>query len=214
MNVCIIANPASGAGRGAQLAEEIRKALAPRVETVEVAVTGACGDAERIAHEVRADCVVSVGGDGTANEILNGMNDRVRTLAIYPAGTANVVARQLGIRRNIAAFAELVARRSVRHIDGGTANGRKFLLGIGAGLDAMIAKQVAARQDGARGLGRGERGRRVRALRTPRDAPLRRRSVRSAPGEGPASAAACRVRRASRRKRERRALWSPLPCFC
>lgn len=154
MNVCIIANPASGAGRGAQLAEEIRKALAPRVESVEVAVTGAAGDAERIAQHVRADCVVSVGGDGTANEILNGMNDQVRTLAIYPAGTANVVARQLGIRKNIAAFAELVARRSVRHIDGGTANGRKFLLGIGAGLDAMIAKQVAARQDGARGLGR------------------------------------------------------------
>jgi YegS/Rv2252/BmrU family lipid kinase len=154
MNVCIIANPASGAGRGAALAEQIRKALAPRVESVRVAVTGASGDAERIVQDMHADCVVSVGGDGTANEVLNGLNGEARTLAIFPAGTANVVARELGIRRNVSAFADLIARRSIRRIDGGAANGRKFLLGIGAGLDAMIAKQVAARRDGARGLGR------------------------------------------------------------
>lgn len=152
MKVFIIANPASGGRRGAQIAEQIRAALAPRVDSVQVAVTTAAGEGERIAQSVDADCVVSVGGDGTANEVINGLNGRAAALALYPAGTANVVARQLGIKKNIAAFAEMVAARKVRHIDGGEANGRRFLLGIGAGLDATIAKQVAAQKSGPRGL--------------------------------------------------------------
>jgi YegS/Rv2252/BmrU family lipid kinase len=154
MNVFIIANPASGGRRGAELAEAIRKELAPKVDSVSVAVTTAPGEGERIARDVDADCVVSVGGDGTANEVINGLNGRVGTFGLYPAGTANVVARQLGVRKNIPAFAELVAKRSTRRIDGGIANGRKFLLGIGAGLDAAVAKQVAAQKGGPGGLAR------------------------------------------------------------
>lgn len=152
MKVVIIANPASGGRRGAQIAEEIRAALLPRVDSVEIAVTTAAGEGESIAAEVSADIVVSVGGDGTANEILNGLQPPLPPLALYPAGTANVVARELGIRKNVAGFAKLVANRSVRRIDGGQANGRRFLLGIGAGLDAAIAKQVAAQKNGPRGL--------------------------------------------------------------
>ncbi len=154
MNVFIIANPMSGGRHGAQLAEAIRRELAPRVSSVKVAVTTAPGEGERIARDLDADCVVSVGGDGTANEVLNGLNGHAPALALYPAGTANVVARQLGVRKNIAAFADLVANRSVRRIDGGIANGRKFLLGIGAGLDAAVAKQVAAQKGGPAGLAR------------------------------------------------------------
>jgi YegS/Rv2252/BmrU family lipid kinase len=154
MKITIIANPASGNRTGAHIAEEIRQALATKVDAVDLVVTTCAGEGERIAHDADADCLVSVGGDGTANEVLNGMNGRSPALALYPAGTANVVARQLGIRKNIPAFAELVTQRSTRFIDGGEANGRRFLLGIGAGLDALIAKQVAAQKDGIRGLAR------------------------------------------------------------
>ncbi len=152
MKVFIIANPASGGRRGAQIAEEIRAVLAPRVESVEVTVTKAAGEAESIAGGVSADVVVSVGGDGTANEVLNGLRPPLPALALYPAGTANVVAKELGMRKNVVAFAKLVTNRRVRRIDGGEANGRRFLLGIGAGLDAAIAKQVAAQKNGPRGL--------------------------------------------------------------
>jgi diacylglycerol kinase family enzyme len=154
MKVFIIANPAAGRHRGAELAQAIRAALAPRVDSVNFAVTSAPGEGERIARGLAVDCVVSVGGDGSANEVLNGLDGRPTSLAIYPAGTANVIARELGIGRGIAAFANLVATRNTRRVDGGEVNGRKFLLGIGAGLDAAVARRLAAVKNGGQGLRR------------------------------------------------------------
>jgi len=154
MKVHIIANPAAGGGKGARLAESLRRELDARTISTTLSFTRHTGDGTPLARESDADCFVSVGGDGTANEILNGMDIGRACLTILRAGTANVVSRELGLRADPAALAALIAARSRRRIDVGTVNGRRFLLGIGAGLDAAVVRRVSQQTSGLRGLQR------------------------------------------------------------
>lgn len=154
MKVHIIANPASGGGRSTAKAEALRRALEPRVDAVELFITQAAGDGGEMAAASDADCLVSVGGDGTTNEILNGMDRDRAALAILPMGTANVVARELGLKAEPARLADLIARRESRRIDAGRINGRLFLLGVGAGLDAAVTKRVSEAASNASGFAR------------------------------------------------------------
>ena len=84
--------------------------------------------------------------DGTLNEIANGMRDSAAILAILPMGTANVVARELGIPRDPRAVAEMIVEHHVREMDVGITKGRRFLLGAGAGIDAAVAQVVSERR--------------------------------------------------------------------
>jgi len=154
MKVHIIANPAAGGGKGTTLAEGLRRELESRSISVRLDFTKGAGDGTPLAQHSDADCFVSVGGDGTANEILNGMDLGRSCLTLLRAGTANVVSRELKLRANPAALAGLIAARSARRIDVGVVNGRRFLLGIGAGLDAAVVRRVAQQTNGVRGLRR------------------------------------------------------------
>lgn len=147
MRVTIIANPVAGGGRGRANAEALDRALTARGCTIDLRLTTQAGDAAEWAAEIDTDCVVSVGGDGTANEVVNGLRDPEMPVAILPMGSANVVARELSLPRNPEALADLLVTARPRIIDLGEHDGRKFLLGAGAGLDAAIAHQV----HGARG---------------------------------------------------------------
>jgi len=154
VKVHIIANPAAGGGKGAKLAENLHRALEARKVPVRLTFTKHAGDGTPLARESDADCFVSVGGDGTANEILNGMDLSRTALTILRAGTANVVSRELKLRGDPAFLADLLARHTSRRIDVGVVNGRRFLLGIGAGLDAAVVRRVAEQTTGTRGLKR------------------------------------------------------------
>lgn len=154
MKVHIIANPAAGGGKGATLAETLHRELESREVPVQLTFTRQAGDGTPIAQRSDADCFVSVGGDGTANEILNGLDLNRAALTILRAGTANVVSRELKLRANPASLADLIAARTTRRIDIGVVNGRRFLLGIGAGLDAAVVRRVAEKTSGLRGLRR------------------------------------------------------------
>lgn len=154
MRVHIIANPASGGGRGAAMAEAFRRELDARGEDVVLTVTKRAGDGESVAAHSDAECLVSVGGDGTANEVLNGLDGRDVSLAILPMGTANVVARELGLNAKPSRLADLIAHQTVRRVDVGVVNGRRFLLGAGAGLDAAVTKRVHEASSGGGGYAR------------------------------------------------------------
>ncbi len=154
MKVHIIANPAAGGGKGATLAERLFRNLESRSIPARLTFTKHAGDGTPLAQESDADCFVSIGGDGTANEILNGMDLSRACLTILRAGTANVVSRELKLRADPAFLAELIAARTSRRIDVGVVNGRRFLLGIGAGLDAAVVRRVAEQKSGLRGLRR------------------------------------------------------------
>ncbi|MQA00613.1 MAG: YegS/Rv2252/BmrU family lipid kinase [Dehalococcoidia bacterium] len=117
---------------------------------VEVADTHAAGDATALtqqAAERGASVVVACGGDGTLNEVLNGLSGRATALAVLPAGTANVWSREASIPRDpVRALALLDEGRRVR-VDVGVASigaqpSRRFLLMCGVGLDADAVREV------------------------------------------------------------------------
>ena len=137
----VIVNPTSGGGRGRVLGEALRDALEERGASAELLLTAAAGDAFAFAARPGAACVVSVGGDGTANEVANGL-DGDTPLAILPVGAANVVARELGLPREPGRLADIVVAGKTRLMDAGLLGDRKFLLGAGAGLDAAVVETL------------------------------------------------------------------------
>jgi diacylglycerol kinase (ATP) len=121
--------------------------LASKGIAMEAIPTTGPGTAAYIAREAvdrGADLIVAAGGDGTINEIVNGMVGSKVPLAILPAGTANVLANELGIGKSMERAAESLLNCVPERVALGvlsTAMGdapRYFLLMAGAGLDAEI----------------------------------------------------------------------------
>jgi YegS/Rv2252/BmrU family lipid kinase len=100
------------------------------------------------AHE-GLDLVIALGGDGTVNEVVNGLAGTPVPLGILPGGGTNVLARSLGIPRDtIEATGHLIAnlRGEPRRVPVGRADGRYFTFGCGMGLDGAIVRDVERRQ--------------------------------------------------------------------
>lgn len=154
MDVRIIANPISGGGRGQDVARALYTALEAHGLTPELIVTRQAGDAEREAARPGADCVVAVGGDGTVNEVANGLRGSSAALALVPLGTANAVAKELRIPRDPGQVARLIVTGSTRCVDVGLHNGRRFLQSAGAGFDAAVVQSVHARRGARLGIAR------------------------------------------------------------
>src|SRR5688572_15429489 len=96
-SVLVIANPIAGAGKGGRLALELARELERAGLAVEVKLTAARGDARRFSGQLAADALLCVGGDGTLNEILHGLQDPHVPIGIMPLGTANVLALDLSL---------------------------------------------------------------------------------------------------------------------
>jgi diacylglycerol kinase (ATP) len=99
------------------------------------------------------DLVVVCGGDGTIHRVLPHLADSGIPVGLIPAGTANVLAKELGIPRDPAAAVEIIARGRVRSIRLGRANERLFHLMGGAGLDAYLLDKVSPRLKRKLGVG-------------------------------------------------------------
>ncbi|MQA76038.1 MAG: hypothetical protein GEU88_17175 [Solirubrobacterales bacterium] len=126
-------------------------ALQGRFE-VEAVLTEAQNHATEIGVEARDggyDIVVAFGGDGTLNELANGLAGTDVPVTILPGGSTNVVARTLGIPNDVVDATEhllgLADHLEPRKIDLGIANGRRFVFSSGAGLDASAAMRVDQR---------------------------------------------------------------------
>ena len=136
----------------------IEKALASefKVERAETKRQGhATHLAQGAAHE-GVDLVVSMGGDGTLNEVVNGLAETQTPLAIIPAGGTNVLARSLGIPNDpVEATWHLLANRNnpPRRIPLGRAVDRYFTFACGIGFDGAIVREVERRQRLKKGLG-------------------------------------------------------------
>ncbi len=145
MRVRLIVNPVAGAGQGRAAAERLFRALRAKLRAVDLVETLRPGHATEVASDDGADCVIAVGGDGSLNEVANGLAPG-RLLAVLPVGTANVVARELRIPRVPEALADLITRGSSVKIDAGLQGARRFLLGAGAGLDAAVVAAMQRRR--------------------------------------------------------------------
>lgn len=144
-SVHVIANPVAGGGRGAVMSRALALALEERGIATTTFATHQAGDAREEARGARAETIAVIGGDGTLNEVLNGLPEGTETrLAVLPVGTANVVARQLGMRSDAAVVADAIAGGMFVPMDIGLHGERRFLLGAGAGLDAAVTNAVHA----------------------------------------------------------------------
>lgn len=146
--VCVIANPVSGGGKGPAMAEALSCDLKARGFSVEFLITQHAGEAQSVAGRSEADCVVAVGGDGTANEVANGLARSGAAMAILPVGAVNVVARELGLCADPLVLGTLIAEGTTRRMDVGLCGDRRFLLGGGAGLDGAVVAAVHGNRAG------------------------------------------------------------------
>jgi len=118
---------------------------------VETVSTEAQNHATEIGREVRDhgyDVVVAFGGDGTLNEVANGLVGTDVPVSVLPGGSTNVVCRTLGIPNDVVDATEhllaLVDEWEPRKIDLGKADGRHFVFSCGVGIDATVVKRVDA----------------------------------------------------------------------
>jgi diacylglycerol kinase (ATP) len=122
-----------------------------RGHLADVRVTYERGDAEAQARQAAsqgADVVAAVGGDGTLNEVVNGLDGYDTALGVIPAGTANDFARQAGIPTDADHAMDVILLRKPVRIDTASLNGRRFLNvstgGIGAEATAETPSQIKA----------------------------------------------------------------------
>ncbi|HEX8843303.1 MAG TPA: diacylglycerol kinase family protein [Pyrinomonadaceae bacterium] len=152
----LISNPNAGRGRASHGREIARFCESLKKQGVEVEALSTSGpnDAAQLAAGVAArgvrDVIVS-GGDGTINEALQGLVGTGARLAVWPRGTANVLARELKLPFDAERAAEVIARGRSESVHVGratierTGEERYFFLMAGIGLDAAIVKRVRPR---------------------------------------------------------------------
>ena len=136
-----------GARRGRRAAADALSVCEAHGIECSVVETQAPRHATTLASELtrgeRFDAVLAVGGDGTAMEVITGLAERDDRppVGIIPAGTANVLARTLGIPMRASRAVRALLDSDVARLDlGRTGDGVRFAIGLGVGLDAaMIA---------------------------------------------------------------------------
>jgi diacylglycerol kinase (ATP) len=154
LKAVVIANPISGGRQGARRVQRLVDALAERRVGVDLHWTTGPGDAAARAREIEAgvDRLVVAGGDGTLNEVLNGLRDPTRLpVALLPTGTANLIARDLKLPRRPDRVAEIVVGGRVRPLDMGLMGKHRFLAIVSCGFDAMVVQAIQRTRSGSLG---------------------------------------------------------------
>lgn len=114
---------------------------------VEVKLTAAAGDATSQAAEAATrgvDVVVAAGGDGTVNEVVNGLDGFDVPLGILPLGTANDFARQVGIPADADHAMDVILQKKPKRFDTASLNGRRFLNVSTGGVGAEATAETPA----------------------------------------------------------------------
>ena len=139
--ICIIFNPKAGSSKLAKLNKIIAELNKNNIVTL--FETTAAGDATNIARTESAhfDIVVAAGGDGTINEVVNGIDPNT-PLAIIPMGTANIVAIEAGISNNSKAICAAINQGKTKRAYVSTINNKKFILMAGIGYDAKVVNNI------------------------------------------------------------------------
>lgn len=147
MRLVIIANPVSGRGRAYRLIREYIRCWPHPDWDVELLTTSGGGHAgalsETLLHDP-PDLLGVCGGDGTLNEVACRIPNPPFPVAILPAGTANVVARELRLPLNPVRALQIALERQIRRVDLGdiAAGSRRFVFVAGIGFDAYVAATV------------------------------------------------------------------------
>ena len=145
MQIAVIYNPMAGSFRRRNRLRQLQSCLREYGHVISLLATTAPGDATKLAKSAVADgaeVVVAVGGDGTINEVIQGLAGSETPLAVYPAGTTNVWCSQIGMPTDPRQAAQVIHTGPRRTIDLGLAGDRYFLLMAGIGIDAEVTRSV------------------------------------------------------------------------
>jgi diacylglycerol kinase (ATP) len=140
----VILNPTAGSPEHVRSWQERVESLAGDCP---VRVTSHPGEAEELAQRAIDEGftrIVAAGGDGTVNQVANGLADRNAALGVLPMGSVNVFAMELGLPlHNLRRCWDIIEDTNIRQIDLPIANGRYFVQLAGVGLDAQVVKETS-----------------------------------------------------------------------
>ena len=140
----VILNPTAGSPEHIRSWQERVESLAGDCP---VRVTSHPGEAEELAQRAIDEGftrIVAAGGDGTVNQVANGLADRKAALGVLPMGSVNVFAMELGLPlHNLRRCWDIIEETNIRQIDLPIANGRYFVQLAGVGLDAQVVKETS-----------------------------------------------------------------------
>jgi diacylglycerol kinase (ATP) len=143
--IAVIAHSSKTFGGGlGQLRELLKAAGYPQPLWYEVAKSRQAPDCARTAMSKGADLIFVWGGDGTVQRCIDAVAGTGAAIAILPAGTANLLAGNLGIPKDMEAAVQIGLHGDRRPLDTGTINGEHFAVMAGAGLDARTMKDADA----------------------------------------------------------------------
>ncbi len=147
-------NPTAGQGQALKVWDKIASILKQSGQDFAFYLTEKQGDGTRLAGEAAragAELIVGVGGDGTLNEIVNGLNFSDNILGIIPTGTGNGFRRSCSIPGNWQAALSGLSQWEPRHIDLGRVNDRYFLNVVGIGFDAAVEELASGKYHNLKG---------------------------------------------------------------
>jgi diacylglycerol kinase (ATP) len=151
-----IVNPEAGRGHGRKLLEPLGNELRSRGVDHEILVTTRPGEALSFARNGSGPVVVSVGGDGTLNEVVNGLGLKHRAVGVVPAGSGNDFVKSLNHPKRLSDALDVIFSGHVRMVDAGVVScisadtdirsvetrERTFVNGVGVGFDAAVAARM------------------------------------------------------------------------
>ena len=144
----VIYNPVAGP-KVVNRIDRVRSYLSARGLPFRIRETAAPGDAVVMAREAAiegADAVVAVGGDGTMNEVADGLAGSATRLAFVPHGTGNVFAREFSLPESVEGCLDLLSSGKTISVRVAMANKRRFVLLASAGFDAEVVERMRSRQ--------------------------------------------------------------------
>lgn len=151
MRILLIINPTAGQEwkrMGVDPVQVISEYFRSTDHQLDVRETTGQGDATVAAGQAVKDgydMVIAAGGDGTVNEVVNGLVNTQVIFSLIPLGTENVLAKEMGIPFNIHRACEFIDQAKVRRVDVGKVKDRYFLSFAGIGLDAHAASEVPSK---------------------------------------------------------------------
>jgi diacylglycerol kinase (ATP) len=152
-----IVNPVSGKGTGERAVKLLHREIRSKIATYELVLTEREGHATEIARDAPMGAVIAVGGDGTVNEVANGIVGTGKFLGIIPTGSGNDLTKSLNIPSKLSDAIDVLLKRNTSVIDVGTircsrqpgiresagnSGVRYFVNGAGIGLDAAVAEKT------------------------------------------------------------------------
>jgi len=146
----LIVNPRSGYGGGKRLLGEFNTRLRQSGWRLKLRTTRGAGDAAEYAAAARDDAaaVIVWGGDGTISEATGALADTNVPLLPCPAGTENLLAKEMHIPLNPGQLVDALTTGRVVECDVGEINGRDFLLIIGVGFDGEVVRRLTSARTG------------------------------------------------------------------